>query len=264
MVRISRSTGWGLKYEKLYAGKDIPMPRTRREDVEAKPPHFRDQQKLSEGLTDDVIRQMRVSYYSKISMIDEKIGGILEAFRQRGEYDRTLILLTADHGDYMGDFGFAFKAQYLSEALMRIPMLAKPPVPKFQGRREAAFVQNFDIAATALVAAGVEVPKTIASADLSTFWRNPQKAVRREYCFFDGHDLQGVRDGRWKLVHYGSRPYGELYDLRDDPEERRNLWAMAAGDSLEAKARLGGKLLDHLISIRPRAEAEWNQGAPKI
>ena len=252
--------GLGLKHEELYAGKDIPMPRTSRADLRSKPPHYGDLAKNSQALTDEVIRDMRRSYYSKISLIDEKIGGILQALRDRGEYDRTLIVLTADHGDYMGDFGLAFKAQYLSEALMRIPMLAKPPVAGFQGRRETAFVQNFDIAPTALDAAGLPVPPTMSARDLSPFWRGNQS--RRSHCFLDGHDMQGVRDGRWKFVHYGDRPYGELYDLAADPEERRNLWD--APEAAQVKTDLQRRLLDHMIAIRPRSEAEWNKGAPRI
>ena len=162
----------------------------------------------------------------------------------------------------MGHFGMVYKAQYLSEALMRIPMLAKPPIAGYGGRREDAFVQNFDIAATCLAAAGLTVPPSMSARDLSPFWRTPSAAQPRTHCFMDGHTLQGVRDQRWKLVHYRGRPYGELYDLREDPWEKKNLWD---DSSLAAvKSDLQAKLVDHLIATRRRAEAEWNTGAPEI
>lgn len=254
--------GLGLPYEKLYAGKEIPLPAMRSSDLAGKPPHFQDLSRRSGNLTDDEIRTVRRSYYSKISMIDDKIGGILAELKARGEYDDTLIVFTADHGDYMGDFGMVYKAQYLSEALMRVPMLAKPPVAGYSGRREDAFVQNFDIAATCLAAAGVAPPAPLAARDLAPFWQAPAAAPRRTHCFMDGHGLQGVRDERWKLVHYHGRPYGELYDLREDPWEKRNRWddVSLAG----VKAELRNRLLDHLIATRRRSEAEWNHGAPKI
>jgi arylsulfatase len=254
--------GLGLSYERLYAGKRINLPETNASHLSGKPPHFGAQKSLSGDLSEEDIRRMRLSYYSKISMIDEKIGGILTALKERGEYDNTLIVFTADHGDFMGDFGLVYKAQYLSEVLMRIPLLAKPPIAGFQGRRESAFVQNFDIAPTCLALSGARIPPDMSAQDLSPFWRSPEAAPRRQYCFMDGHGLQGVRDERWKLVHYRDREYGEFYDLRNDPWEKKNLWNESSLAPI--KARLQGALLNHLTGITRRSEAEWNDGAPKI
>jgi arylsulfatase len=252
--------GLGLPYEKLYSGKTIDLPQTTAADMAGKPPHFGDLARRSTGLSGDEIRNIRRAYYSKISQIDAKIGGILDTLKARGEYDNTLIVFTADHGDYMGHFGMVFKGQYLSEALMRIPMLAKPPIAGYQGRRETAFVQNFDIAPTCLAAAGLPVPPSLSARDLSPFWKG--SASPRTHCFLDGHTLQGIRDDRWKLVHYRDRPYGELYDLQADPWERKNLWDDASRSDI--KSALHAKLLDHLIATGRRAEAEWNTGAPEI
>ena len=254
--------GLGLKYEKQYALDKVELPQTNASDLAGKPPHFQEQVKLSPGITEQEIRQMRLSYYSKISMIDDKIGGILDALRESGEYDNTLIVFCPDHGDFMGDFGLVYKAQYLSEVLMRIPMLAKPPIAGYRGRKESAFVHNFDIGPTCLTAASAEVPAEMSAQDLSKFWREPDEARRRELCFMDGHGLQGVRDERWKLVHYRDRPYGELYRLDSDPWEKKNLWSDPT--AAVEKARLQNALLDHLIGIGRRSEAEWNVGAPKI
>lgn len=254
--------GLGLKYEHWYRPEQIPLPQTDGSQIEGKPPHFRAQQRLSTGITAAEIRQMRLSYYSKISMIDEKIGGILDTLRASGQYDDTLIVFAPDHGDFMGDFGLVYKAQYLSEVLMRIPMLAKPPVAGFKGRRERAFVHNFDIGPTCLAMAGAAIPPEMSAEDLSKFWRQPDTAARRLHCFMDAHSLQGVRDQNWKLVHYRSRPYGELYDLRNDPWEKRNLWDDPAARSI--KGELQGRLADHLIATTRRAEAKWNDGAPEI
>ena len=254
--------GLGLQYEKFYQGKAINLPETSASDVAGKPPHYGDIVRRFGGLTAEEIRKIRRSYYSKISLIDDKIGGILGVLRARGEYDNTLIVFTADHGDYMGHFGILYKGQYLSEALMRIPMLAKPPIAGYGGRREDAFVQNFDIAATCLAAAGVAVPASMSARDLSPFWRTPAAARPRTHCFMDGHTLQGVRDERWKLVHYHDRPYGELYDLHADPWEKKNLWGEGSLSGVKSDLRM--KLVDHLTATRRRAESEWNTGAPEI
>jgi arylsulfatase len=252
--------GLGLPTEGLYKAP-LPEPFTTAADLKGKPPHFADLAGRTGGLNPEQIALIRRSYYAKISFIDQKIGEIVAALKGRGEYDNTLIVFTADHGDYMGEFGMVYKAQYLSEALMRIPMLAKPPIAGFRGRKEEAFVQNFDIAPTSLAAAGIKVPVEMTARELTPFWSSSSPA-RRELCFFDAQSLQGVRDNRWKLVQYRDRKYGELYDLQGDPYEKTNLWERA--EAADVKARLRNELLNHVIGILPNAGAEWNHGAPTI
>lgn len=254
--------GLGLPSEQHYAGASIPQPVAKASDLKDKPPHFADLSGRSGGLSEKEIETIRRSYFSKITFIDGKIGQLIAALRARGEYDNTLIVFTADHGDYMGEYGMVYKGQYVSEALMRIPMLAKPPVKDFRGRTETAFVHNFDIAPTSLAAAGIPVPPTMSARDLAPFWKPQPRPADRQFCFLDAHGIQGVRDSRWKLVHYRGRDYGELYDLANDPHERRNLWNEASAQ--QEKTRLREELLNHLLAILPRSEAEWNKGAPKI
>lgn len=254
--------GLGLPSENEYAGASLPKPVATAADLRDKPPHFADLAQRTRGLRPEEIDRIRRSYFSKITFIDQKIGLILDALRARGEYGNTLIVFTADHGDYMGEFGMVYKGQYLSEALMRIPMLAKPPLAGFRGRNETAFVQNFDIAATSMAAAGVPLPSDMTARDLAPFWNGGAEPNRRKFCFLDAQGMQAVRDERWKLVHYRDRDYGELYDLANDPFERRNLWNVP--DAASEKMRLQNALLDHLIAILPRSESAWNVGAPKI
>jgi len=254
--------GLGLPSSSQYSGAAVPRPVAQASDLKDKPPHFGDLAGRSGGLSGEEIEKIRRSYLAKITFIDGKIGELIEALRARGEYDNTLIVFTADHGDYMGEYGMVYKGQYVSEALMRIPMVAKPPVAGFRGRMEAAFVQNFDIAPTSLAVAGVAIPPDMSARDLGGFWRGGAGRVDRKFCFFDAHGIQGVRDSRWKLVHYLDQEYGELYDLANDPHERRNLWNERGAQG--EKTRLRSELLNHLIGILPRSEADWNKGAPKI
>ncbi|MBL8174620.1 MAG: sulfatase-like hydrolase/transferase [Bryobacterales bacterium] len=253
--------GLGLPSDRQYKDVALPRPVATAADLAGKPPHFADIAGRSGNLSPQEIGAIRRAYYSKITWIDGKIGELIATLRGRGEYDNTLIVFTADHGDYMGDYGMVYKAQYVSESLMRIPMLVKPPVAGFQPRTEPAFVQNFDIAPTSLAAAGLPIPADMSARDLSPFWKDAG-AARRTLCFLDAHGIQGVRDTRWKLVHYRDRDYGELYDLAADPHERRNLWDMPSAQP--QKLRLRQELLNHLLAILPRSEAQWNKGAPSI
>ena len=156
------------------------------------------------------------------------------------------------------------KGQYLSEVLMRVPLLIKPPVAKFPGREEQAFVNLVDIAPTCLSVAGAEVPENMAGDDLSAFWTAPEAACRREDVYTEASGLRAVRTDRWKLVHYCGREYGELYDLQADPWEKTNLWDSPDAEAVAAKADLTRRLADRMIALGARSTVPWNTGAPVI
>ncbi|KKL28721.1 hypothetical protein LCGC14_2372320, partial [marine sediment metagenome] len=265
--------GLGTPQADLYDPSEIDLPRTRRADLADKPPHFAGQYETGHGSpginpqtppSERELRELRLSYYANVTLIDEQIGRVVAALKAAGQYDDTLIIFTSDHGDFMGDYGLVGKGQYLSEVLMRIPLLVKPPVAGFAvaGRAEAAFVNAVDIAPTCLAAAGAEIPPNMPADDLTAFWADPAGATRREDAYTEAAGLRGLRTDRWKLVHYLHRPYGELYDLAADPWERVNLWddPSAAG----ARAELTRRLADRMIELGARSEVPWNRGAPEI
>lgn len=265
--------GLGLPDEKFYDAREIDLPTTCQADLAAKPPHFAAQIETGHGnpgvmpvadITEDEIRTTRLAYYANMTLIDRKIGEVLDALRATGEYDNTMIIYTTDHGDFMGDFGLVGKGQYLSEVLMRVPLLIKPPVAGFAGRDEHAFVNLVDLAATCLSTAGAEVPDDLAGDDLIAFWADPDNARRRDDAYTEAAGLRAVRTDRWKLVHYLHRPYGELYDLENDPREKINLWDSADPSAAAAKADLTRRLADRMITLGARSTIPWNKGAPEI
>ena len=265
--------GLGLPDEKLYGPAQIDLPATCEADLAGKPPHFAAQIETGHGnpgkmpvndITDEEIRTTRLSYYANQTLIDRKIGEVLDALRATGEYDNTMIIYTTDHGDFMGDFGLVGKGQYLSEVLMRVPLLIKPPVADFAGREENALVNLVDLATTCLAVAGAEIPENLSGDDLSAFWTDPAGATRREDAYTEAAGLRAVRTDRWKLVHYLNRPYGELYDLQDDPWERTNLWDSPDAEAVAAKADLTRRLADRMITLGARSTIPWNTDAPEI
>ena len=66
----------------------------------------------------------------------------------------------------------------------------------------------------------------------------------------------------WKIGHYWNKPYGELYDLENDPWEKENLWDRQ--DLAELKSKLQKRLLDKLIELSQRSYIAWNHGAPEL
>ena len=71
--------------------------------------------------------------------------------------------------------------------------------------------------------------------------------------------IRCLRTRRWKIGHYWNKPYGELYDLKND---RENLWDCK--ELTELKSELQKRLLDKLIELSPRSYIAWNHGAPEL
>ncbi len=175
--------GAGLPQDKHYEGKTLRLPDTSYADLAQKPAYYQRQRESgnpgkspTEGITPQEIHDTRRAYYANQTLIDEKIGLILDHLRQSGHYDDTLIIYTSDHGDYMGDFGLMGKGQYLSEVLMRVPFLLKPPVPAAPPRTIREFVSLVDIAPTFLDEAGIPIPEDWNGRTLAPLWRDDHPA----------------------------------------------------------------------------------------
>ncbi len=265
--------GIGLSDAQLYDEAALSLPETNVGDLFRKPPHYLDIVKKygsvdlehhtsPDGFTEDEIRLMKKAYYSNMTLIDRKIGDVVEKLKALELYDDTMIIFTSDHGDYMGDFGVASKAQYLSEALMRIPFLLKPPVCGYRGWEEASFVSSVEIAATCLTAAGLDVPTNMAQRSLTWFYEGAGESLRCDEIYMEARDIRAIRGERYKLVYYARRSYGEFYDLQADPGEKYNLW----DDPLyrQEKERMLRRLLDQMTDLGENQEQPWHPSAPPI
>lgn len=264
--------GLGLPEAELYREEELEAPHTELRDIFEKPPHYLDIVKKFGGVdrahktspggfTAAELRRLKLAYYANMTLIDRKIGQVVGFLKQQGLYDDTLIVFTSDHGDYLGEFGVATKAQYCSEALMRIPLLLKPPVAGFEGREERSFVSSVELAATFLAAAGLPAPPNISQRSLTAFYSQPAPE-RWKDIYFEAQDIRALREERYKLIYYANRPYGELYDLELDPYEKHNLWDLPELQS--EKQRLIRRLLDKVIALGENAAVPWNLGAPVI
>lgn len=264
--------GLGLPDSGQYDEACLTVPATGVEDLFWKPPHYLDivrkygdvdlvNHTSPNGFTEAEIRLMKKAYYSNTTLIDRKIGEVVKKLRELRLYDDTMIIFTSDHGDYMGEFGVASKAQYPSEALMRIPFLLKPALRDFKGYEEPSFVSSVEIAATCLTAAGLPVPSEMQGRSLTGFFER-ETAVRKTVMYMEARDIRAVRDERYKLAYYAGRDYGEFYDLTIDPVEKYNLWDDPRIQ--REKERLMRLLMDQLISLGENAAVEWHPTAPPI
>lgn len=173
--------------------------------------------------TPAIVRRHLADYYACIEFLDDQVGRILDALRASGRYDDTLIVYTSDHGLAIGSHGL-FGKQNLYEHSMRSPLiLAGPGVPR--GRRSDAMTYLLDIFPTLGSLAGVPSPDGSEGLSLAPVLAG-QVPTRRDSIFTAYGDSQrAIRDDRWKLIVYPRINRTQLFDLRDDPDERRDLSA---------------------------------------
>ena len=102
----------------------------------------------------------------------------------------------------------------------------------------------------------------MAGRDLSRYWQSPHDLDDRDDLYMEAAGIRCLRTRRWKFAHYWNQTHGEIYDLENDPWEKKNLWD--SEEHKELKTALQRKLLDKLIDLSPRSSTPWNEGAPKL
>jgi len=207
--------------------------------------------------TPEETRRHLAEYYAMITHLDAQIGRILDAVRDAGLLDFTVIVLAGDNGLAVGQHGL-FGKQNLYEHSVRVPLIfAGPGVP--EGRRSDALVYLFDIFPTLCELTGLETPQTVEGRNLVPALHDPQGTVRETlYLAYVGLQ-RGVSEDRFKLLEYvvnGRHNMTQLFDTQDDPWELSNLAQEPAyADEL---ARLRGELV-RLRDESGDADTEWGQ-----
>jgi arylsulfatase A-like enzyme len=163
-------------------------------------------------------RRIRAHYSALIAMIDEQVGRILAALSRRADAERTVVVLAADHGDFVGDFGFLGKSLFFEPA-MRVPLIVRQPGGP-TGLRCGETVTLTDLFATFLALAGLPHGTGKDSVPLPGLGL-PGGGKRELALGATGSGLM-VDDGRFRLVRYRNG-IATLFDLAEDPQEARNL-----------------------------------------
>ena len=186
------------------------------------------------------------AYYRMITGIDHEIGRLIAELERLGLADNTIVIFMSDNGYFLGERGFSGKWVHYEESL-RVPMLmADPRQPaKHRGKTTDELVLNIDIAPTLLSFAGLEVPKEYQGRSLVPLVRNEKKTWRTD--FFCEHlfvhpdipQWEGVRGERYVYVRYFTQKpvYEFLHDLKEDPQELKNLARDEAHAPLLARMR---------------------------
>jgi choline-sulfatase len=184
------------------------------------------------------VPSIRANYYGKISLIDDNIGYILDAFERRGWLDDLLVVFLSDHGEMLGDHGRIRKSTF-HEASVRIPLITRWPQRIPANEVSEALVEIVDIFPT-LVEAGEGKPSTrCLGRSLWPLIRKERIELRdwqvSEIVYGEARTM--LRSGRWKLAIDAHDVAFMLYDLEHDPQEQHNLVADPAARPEEFRLR---------------------------
>jgi len=168
--------------------------------------------------------------------------------------------LAGDNGFFLGEHGGLGDKRLMYEESIRIPLLMRYPAMVRPGTLIHEMALNIDLCPTFLQFAGVRVPEGVQGESLAPVLNGDAGEWRRE--FFYNYDLetaypnkpacQGVRTERWKYIVYPERDdIDELFDLREDPYETRNLAGDPRHASLLSEMRRRLELQKEQVGFRP-------------
>jgi arylsulfatase A-like enzyme len=222
----------------------------------------RDRRRIADW-TDDDIRTVRALYFGMVEEVDRQIGRLIAGLEASGMAGDTVVVLTSDHGEELGDRFTLGKFGFYDESYHVPLIVCDPRRPASHGRSVEAFTAGIDLMPTVLDLAGAAVPAHLDGRSLAPLLDGPGPAdwrdfVAWEYDFrevakgtaqrhfglpMDALSLAVLRTKRWKYVHFAALP-PLLFDLDGDPDEL----ADRAADPACARVRL--EMAERMLSWR--------------
>jgi len=166
-------------------------------------------------------------YAGEIAYTDHYIANLIEKLKSLGIFDSSLIIITSDHGEMLGEHGEDEHGYFIYQSALKVPLIFRLP-----GQRKPQRIKDpvglIDIVPTVCSLLGVEPPAPLHGRDLSVYLRGdtispPQRFIYAESLYptkYGGNSLLGVVGDRYKYIQT-TRP--ELYDIQLDPAESENL-----------------------------------------
>lgn len=229
---------WSARF---YEGKKIPPPLHGGEEYRRALPPFLSAE-ANEGRrryhwrfddTDERYQDYMKRYYRLITEVDAAIGRLIDELKAQGVYENTFILFISDNGYFQADRGLADK-WYPYEESIRVPLIVRDPrlTASRRGKVRDEMALNIDVAPTILAAAGLPAPTVMQGQDLSRLYLQAKAPVWRDEFFYEMPEVfnndripanMAVVRRDWKYVYWPDYDYEQLFDLKADPEELRNV-----------------------------------------
>jgi len=193
--------------------------------------------------------EIRELYDGEIRHWDEHFGRLVSALQQRPDWDDTIVIVCADHGEEFSEHGGWYHGTTLYDEMIRVPLVVRLPRDELGGTFEDRWVGLIDIAPTAARLAGATVPEGMSQGH--DLFVAPEGSVTARVMYaeedHEGNQLQSVRyndgDQEWKFIHANANnprrlPEQALFEMRSDPGETRNRADGEAEELSDAETRL--------------------------
>jgi len=225
-----------------YNPDDMPLPKARPDELETKTTYQQLDGKFShndpEGyditkMTDRDKREVTAAYYAMVELIDKQVGRMVAALEETGQLENTIVIFMSDHGEMLGDHGLFLKGPHFYDEAVRVPLIISWKDRFAANLRADCLMELIDITPTLLEAAEIDVPNTIQGRSLMPILlRQREAGHHRDYVFSEYYNAwthkhsygSMLRTREEKIVVYHGTDQGELYDLKNDPDEFENLW----------------------------------------
>jgi arylsulfatase A-like enzyme len=205
-------------------------------------------QKPPEGLSARDLKKWKYQRYMRdylacVASVDDNVGRLLDYLQKSGLAENTIVVYTSDQGFFLGDHDW-YDKRFMYEESLRMPFLVRWPAKVKAASVQDGMVLNVDFAPTLMDAAGLKVPADmqgrsflpLLKGDTPKDWRTSM--YYRYYHYPMHHRVQphyGVRTGQYKLIFFNKIKQWELFDLRKDPHELKNVYADSAyADTVKA------------------------------
>ncbi|MBL8341092.1 MAG: sulfatase-like hydrolase/transferase [Rubrivivax sp.] len=217
------------------------------------------------------VGRMRAAYFGLLAEVDHHVGRVMQLLQDTGQLERTLIVLTSDHGEQLGDHHLVAKRGYFPQSY-HVPCIVVDPRPEAdatRGKQVQAFTENVDVLPTIMQWLGAPVPRQCNGRSLLPFTRSPgpsqwRREAHWEYDFRDlaggaAHERLGIPrddcslavqlDERFAYVHCAALP-PLMFHLPSDPH-----WLVNVADDpahREAALHCTRRMLDWRLSQADR------------
>jgi len=220
---------------------DVPEPADPDGTAIATSPSLQMPQNNVRSLTREQRRLVIRYTYAMVHQIDMAVGRIVRALKESGRWDRTIIVFTSDHGDFLCDHGLLRKSFIGSHPLLRVPFVLRAPGCGLPDRVDVP-MSNCDVVPTLARLAGVAPPPDVHGTDILPLVRDGGEHEAFVYGHNGCPDMNnyGVYDTRYRLAYYPHRRLIELYDHLEDPNELHNI--AGRKETADVTARLMDRL----------------------
>ena len=263
------------EYLAHYDPKQMPDPAYKEGELDTKTPFQQLDHQAAYGgtamsfvhTTPEDRREIKAAYYAMIEQVDTEVGHMLQTLEETGQADNTIVIFMSDHGEMLGDHGLYLKGPFFYDCLTRVPLIIRWPRRYKAGLKVDALVEMIDLAPTLLEAAGIPAAQGMQGRSLTPLLTG-QTTQHRDSVFMEYINanftypttpmIYSLRTDKWKLNFCQQDQWGELYDLRNDPEEFNNVYTNS--HHTDAREQMMHSLMTRLLaSIDPIPEkiANW-------